>query len=260
MRAIGRVSRRRQALSLLLLLAALALIAAPAWSTAPAGEPQERVVLLHGLGRSASSMAPLAERLSGAGFETHNLDYPSTERTPDELVDWLAKALERCCAAGDRPLHFVTHSLGGILVRAQLERSRPTNLGRVVLIAPPNKGSEIVDTIGDNAVFEAVLGPTAPELGTNSDSFPNRIGRPDYELGIIAGMESINPVGSAILPGPDDGTVSIEGTKLEGAADFIVVEANHTFIMQEEEVSRQVIHFFRQGRFDHDTTQPAAGG
>jgi pimeloyl-ACP methyl ester carboxylesterase len=212
---------------------------------------RDTVVLMHGLGRSASSMEPLAKRLREAGFETHNLDYPSTEHTSAELVDWLAEALDRCCDDGRHRLNFVTHSLGGILVRAQLERSRPSNLARVVLIAPPNKGSEIVDNLGDNPVFEAVLGPTAPELGTEPDSFPNRIGPPDYELGIIAGTESINPVGSAMLPGPDDGTVSIEGTKLEGAADFLLVEANHTFIMQEEEVGRQVIHFLRTGRFDH---------
>lgn len=219
-----------------------------------------RVVLLHGLARTASSMAPLAKRLETAGFETHNLDYPSTDHTPEELVQWLDQALDRCCAKGDRPLHFVTHSLGGILVRAQLERDRHAHLGRVVLIAPPNKGSEIIDSVGDNPVFEAILGPTATELGTEPDSFPNSIGQPDYELGIIAGSESLNPVGSAMLPEPNDGAVSMERTKLEGAADFILVEANHTFIMQEEEVARQVIHFFRSGRFDHGKPSAGQGG
>jgi triacylglycerol lipase len=211
----------------------------------------ENVVLLHGLGRSAASMKPLEKFLRSEGFRTHNLDYPSTERSADELVGWLDDALRECCAQAEGPLHFVTHSLGGILLRAELARNRPEKLGRSVLIAPPNRGSEIVDELGENPLFEAALGPVASDLGNAPDSFPTRLGPADFEVGIIAGRESINPFGSAILPGDDDGTVSIANTRLEGAADFIVVPANHTFIMQDEGVAEQVVHFLREGRFDH---------
>jgi pimeloyl-ACP methyl ester carboxylesterase len=211
----------------------------------------DTVVLLHGLGRSASSMKPLAEHLREQGFQTHNLDYPSTDHSAEELVAWLDGALRDCCNAGDGSLHFVTHSLGGLLVRAQLALRRPANLGRAVLIAPPNRGSEIVDEFGDNPLFEAALGPVAKDLGTHPESFPNRLGPADFEVGIIAGTGSINPLGSAILPGDDDGTVSVENTRLEGAADFIVIESNHTFIMQDAAVAEQVVHFLREGRFDH---------
>jgi triacylglycerol lipase len=217
----------------------------------------DSVVLLHGLGRSAAAMGPLAKQLRAAGFAIHNLDYPSTDHTPDELVAWLDEALTRCCQQTPGALHFVTHSLGGILVRAQLEAKRPAQLGRVVLIAPPNHGSEIVDGLVGNALFEAALGPTGSDLGTGPDSFPNRIGPPDYEVGVIAGSQSINPVGAVLLPDENDGTVSVESTRLEGATDFILVEANHTFIMQEEEVAEQVIHFLREGRFDHGPKQAA---
>ena len=226
---------------------------------AGAAAPRERVVLLHGLARGAGSMAPLAERLRAAGFETHNLDYSSTRHTPPELVAWLDAAIARCCAGGDAPVHFVTHSLGGILVRARLADARPVSLGRVVLIAPPNKGSEIVDAIGDNPLLEGLLGPTAVRLGTEDGSFPRSLGPPDYEVGIIAGSSSINPIGSALVPGPDDGTVSIESTRLEGASDFIVVEASHTLIMQDAGVARQVIHFLRRGRFERSAEAPDAG-
>jgi pimeloyl-ACP methyl ester carboxylesterase len=219
----------------------------------------DSVVLLHGLGRSAAAMKPLANHLRAAGFTVHNLDYPSTDHTPDELVAWLDDALLKCCERTQGALHFVTHSLGGILVRAQLEVKRPARLGRVVQIAPPNHGSEIVDSLVGNPLFEVVLGPTGSDLGTGPDSFPNRIGAPDYEIGIIAGSASINPVGAVLLPEENDGTVSVASARLEGATDFIVVEANHTFIMQEPEVAEQVIHFIREGRFDHDPASVSPG-
>ncbi len=211
----------------------------------------EHVMLLHGLARGARSMEKLAEHLRAAGFVVHNIDYPSTKLTPEQLLEWLAAEEARCCRDGVAKLHYVTHSLGGILVRAHLERARPANLGRVVLLAPPNRGSEWVDVLGRLDLFETALGPTAALLGTDPDSLPNRIGPPDYELGIIAGTRSINPIGSAILPGDDDGTVSVERTRLDGATDLLTVPATHTFIMQDPEVARQVVRFIERGRFDH---------
>jgi triacylglycerol lipase len=223
-------------------------------------DPQlaEHVILLHGLGRGADSMAPLAEHLVEAGYASHNLDYASRSMTPSESVAWLAQAIVDCCPEDGSPVHFVTHSLGGILVRARLEESAPRNLGRVVQIAPPNQGSEIVDTVGENPVFEGIMGPTAVTLGTGPDSFPRSIGPPTYELGVIAGSSSINPVGSALLPGPDDGAVTIEATRLDQATDFILLDANHTLIMQEDSVAHQVIAFLRDGHFDHPELDPAA--
>jgi hypothetical protein len=218
---------------------------------APAAAATQRVMLLHGLGRGASSMEALADHLREAGFAVNNFDYPSTDHEPEVLVEMVAEEVRRCCESSDAPLHFVTHSLGGILTRAYLAAHVPSNLGRVVMLAPPNKGSEIVDTLGENPVFEAILGPTAPELGTDSESLPRRLGPPGFEVGIIAGTSSINPVGSALLPGPSDGTVTVESARLEGAADFLLVDASHTFIMQDDSVAEQVIHFLRHGRFDH---------
>ena len=207
--------------------------------------------MLHGLARSAGSMASLAEQLDAAGYQVWNLDYDSRDKTPDELVEDLGRAVADCCASPERPLHFVAHSLGGILVRAYLENGRPANLGRVVLLAPPNGGSEIVDSLGDSPAFEAFFGPTAVQLGTDEDSLPNRLGPPDYEVGVIAGQQSINPLGSVMLPGLDDGTVTVESARLEGAADFILVDASHTFIMDDPDAQRQVLHFLRTGSFDH---------
>lgn len=216
----------------------------------PPEQAPEQVVVLHGLARGAHSMRPLAKFLMSAGYRVTSFEYDSRGRTPDELVGDLARFVAACCESSPAPLHFVTHSLGGILVRAYLADHRPANLARVVMLAPPNKGSEIVDSVRDLAGFGALLGPTAVELGTGHDSLPNRLGPPDYEVGVIAGKQSINPVGSVLLPGPDDGAVTVESARLAGAADFIVIEATHTFIMRNALAQRQALHFLREGHFD----------
>ena len=156
--------------------------------------------------------------------------------------------MQQCCSDAPR-LHFVGHSLGGVLTRALLAEQRPENLGRVVMLAPPNQGSEIVDSLANSAAFGWVLGPTASQLGTDRESLPNRLPPPDYELGVIAGVESVNPVGSSMLPGEDDGTVSVERAKLPGMTDFVTVPYSHTFIMRAKEVADLTIHFLRHGRF-----------
>lgn len=223
--------------------------AAAAEATAEAGGA-ETVVLLHGLARTDRSMRPLEERLAGAGFAVHNLRYPSTDEPPEALVAQLGRELDGCCATAG-VVHFVGHSLGGLLVRAYLADEPPANVGRLVMLAPPNAGSELVDALADWAIFRAALGPTAEALGTGPDSFPNRLPPPFVEVGVIAGTESVNPIGSAVIPDEDDGTVSVASTRLEGMTDFLTVPSSHPFIMRSDEVGRQVVHFLRHGRFDH---------
>lgn len=201
-------------------------------------------------------MQPLAQRLGDAGFRVHNLGYPSTRAEPQQLVDRIGAAVESRCADSSR-LHFVTHSLGGILTRAYLAKQRPTALGRVVMLAPPNHGSEYVDFGRAWRLFETLLGPTAVELGTDPESLPNRLPQPDYDLGVIAGTGSVNPFSGAVLPGQHDGTVRLESTRLDGMRDFIALPVSHTFIMRNTEVARQVECFLREGRFAHDTNQRA---
>ncbi len=241
---------------LLLVLAALsALAGAHPAATAPS---REIAVLLHGLGRSDRSMRPLERRLASAGFEVRSLHYPSTERTPDELVAYLDAELGRCCTGAAR-LHFVTHSLGGILVRAYLQEHRPPRLGRVVMLAPPNRGSEYVDRFGASPLFREVLGPTAAELGTGPDSLPNRLPPPDFEFGVIAGTRSANPLAELVIPGENDGTVSVASTQLPGMADFVKVPTTHTAIMGSDEVARHVVEFLRHGHFAREPRNSARG-
>ena len=214
-------------------------------------DTREAVVLLHGLYRSDRSMRPLAARLEAAGYSVHNLHYPSTSATPDALEAELREQIQLCCASAPR-LHFVTHSLGGILTRALLARGAPPNLGRVVMLAPPNHGSEYVDVFG--AAFGWALGPTGRELGTAASSLPNRLPPPAYALGVIAGASSLNPLSAFVLPGESDGTVTVESTRLDGMSDFVVLPSSHTFIIRSDAAAEQVLEFLRAGRFKESGT------
>ena len=215
---------------------------------APIARGREDVVLLHGLGRSARAMRPLARKLEAAGYRVHNLEYPSTRATPDALVEVLHGEISRCCAWSSR-VHFVTHSLGGVMVRAYLAQHPMPQLGRVVMLAPPNHGSEYVDVAGGWRLFQAVLGPTAAQLGTAPTSLPNRLPRADFEVGVIAGTGSLNPLGPAFIHGLNDGTVSVASTQLTGMSDWIELPVSHTFIMRNAEATRQTIAFLRAGHF-----------
>ena len=228
-------------------------------SNSLAAEPKnktEAVVLLHGLGRTAKSMVYMEERLTVAGYTVYNYDYESRKNEIDYLVADLQEFLEDCCLQKGTSLHFVTHSLGGILVRALIAEKRPDNLGRVVMLSPPNKGSEVADYIKDYSLFKDLLGPASMQLGTSPDSIPNRLGPADFEVGIITGDRTIDPISSWIIPGKDDGKVAIERTKLEGMADFVVMHVSHAFIMEEPAVVDEVIFFLQQGRFSHPEVLP----
>lgn len=216
-----------------------------AWP-APADSPT--VVVLHGLGRTPASMRPMEDALAAAGYRVVNLGYPSRHHEIGALTDTVHAALTACCADAG-PLNFVTHSLGGILVRAYAERHGEGGIGRVVMLSPPNQGSEVVDRLDALPVFEWILGPAAVQLGTDSAGVPVRLGAPPFEVGIITGDASFNPLFSWWLPGPDDGKVSVSSARLEGADGFLVVPYTHAFIMRKEDVIAQVLSFLRDGRF-----------
>jgi triacylglycerol lipase len=163
----------------------------------------------------------------------------------------IGEAVGDCQRDGATKIDFVAHSLGGILIRSYLAHHSISLLGRVVMLAPPNAGSEVVDKLGWLFLFKWINGPAGNELGTDTNSTPNKLGPVNFPVGIVAGDHSINWINSLLIPGRDDGKVSVERTKLAGMTDHIVIHATHPFIMSNCEAIRQTVQFLRTGSFDH---------
>ncbi len=213
------------------------------------GEGNEAVVLLHGLGRTALSMEDLAGSLREAGYVTCNQGYPSRDRTIQSLAPYVAGAVQRARAAGHERINFVTHSMGGIILRYYLGYSSHSVPGRAVMLAPPNHGSEVVDLLEDFPAFEFIMGPAALQLGTDEDSLPNRLPPVTMPVGVIAGADSSDPWFSGLFDEANDGKVSVDSTRMVTMTDHIVMPVGHTFMMHDGGVHEEVLHFLRTGTF-----------
>ncbi len=235
---------------LLCLLLAASCASTPRSELVPAADSSECVVLLHGLNRSWRAMGTMADALQEAGFTTANVDYPSQAGPIEELAPLsVGTGVAECRSTGATRIHFVTHSIGGILLRYQHQQEPITELGRVVMLGPPNQGSEIVDILRDWPGMEAISGAAGMQLGTGKDSIPSQLGPVDFELGVIAGTGTINLLASALLPNPDDGKVSVAATRVDGMDDFLVVRNSHRYITRAAVVLRNTVSFLKTGRF-----------
>ncbi len=221
----------------------------PITENAAAATRKEPVVLLHGLGRNNSAMWLLTSRLEDAGYEAHQIEYDSFRSTPEQIITSVERAIAACCESFDRNLHFVGHYMGGLLIRAYLERHRPDNLGKVVLIGTPNQGTPIVDKYRDRWWMQFAA-EAALSLGTDPSSFPNSLPDPYYQLGVIAGVKEGSMTEDRI-PGADDGLVPVNSTRVEGMNDFIVVKSGHSGMPYDKTVAAQVINYLRHGQFQH---------
>lgn len=210
---------------------------------------EECVVLLHGLIRSSASMHKMKVALQEEGYRVVNQNYASTKSSVAVLAQsTIADALTHC--KNTESVNFVTHSLGGILVRYYNKHNIIENLGRVVMLGPPNQGSEVVDKLGGWRLFQWLNGPAGSELGTAATDMPKSLGDVNFDLGVVAGNYSINLLLSRILPGPDDGKVTVKNTKIGGMNDHIIMPVTHPFIMKNKKVIQQTIFFLKNGFFE----------
>ena len=206
------------------------------------------VVLLHGLARGHGSMARLGKALRVAGFDTVSRTYPSRRHSlsylAGEIAEWIAEH------AGDRPVSAVTHSMGGVIVR-HLHDPR-IRWERIAMLAPPNRGSQLAAGLVGNPVFRWYYGPAGAELA-NGATWP----APPAPFAVIAGTRSraLTNVTSWTMgrrfskDTPNDGTVSVEETKLPGMAAFAEVDATHTWIMNDARAQALIVSFLRSGTF-----------
>ena len=208
------------------------------------------VVLLHGISRTARSFRKMQAALEGAGYATLNLDYASRRKALEGLAEDIHPSIQRFADGVDGTVHFVCHSMGGLLARVYIARYRPERLGRVVMLGTPNSGSEIADRLRHFRPYRAFFGPAGQQLGTLRDDALNALFSPvDYPVGIIAGNRSIYPIASTFLPKPHDGRVSVENTKLDGMADHVVVCTSHPWLVRNSIAIEQAIAFLKDGKF-----------
>ncbi len=210
------------------------------------------VLLLHGLIRTHRSMRVMQRELSEAGYLVANIDYPSRHYPVKDLAQIaLEQGLQAFQQSGAEHLHIVTHSLGGILVRQYAAEHAIPSLHRVVMLAPPNRGSEVVDRLRYFPGYYLLHGPAGRELGTRTSDLPQQLGPVSFELGVIAGRRSVNLVLSSMIPGVNDGKVSLRNTMVAGMQDFITLPVTHTFMMRNRKVITQTQHFLQHGSFAH---------
>jgi triacylglycerol lipase len=213
---------------------------------------QDRIILIHGLGRSPLSLIWIQWSLERAGYQVSNLRYPS--RNSDALHiagERLDEIIRKQNETGSGQIHFVTHSLGGIIVRNYLATHTVPNLGRVVMLAPPNHGSELADSLKKNWLGRLMIGPVGCELGTAPTDLPAQLGPAHFPLGIIAADGPGIMWNFLVCKAPSDGIVSVESARLDGMTDFMTVHSDHNFILLRSNVREQILSFLKEGHFAH---------
>jgi pimeloyl-ACP methyl ester carboxylesterase len=218
--------------------------------SATAKPVRDGVVLLHGIGVTARVFGKMQRALETAGYATLNLDYASRRKALEALAEDIHPAVDLFADGLGGSVHFVCHSMGGLLARVYLAKYRPKRLGRVVMLGTPNGGSEIADLLKNLAAYRALFGPAGQQLTTLRDAATSAIlSNVDYPVGIIAGSRSVYPISSIVLPRPHDGRVSVANTRLEGMADHIVIHTSHPWLVRKGEAIAQTIAFLRDGKF-----------
>lgn len=224
------------------------------------GSPNETVILLHGIVPSPGTLKPLQRRLEELGYQTLNLQYPSAHWSMADCAEAVAEDTAALAASSEGPIHYVGYSMGGLVARMAVALSRPRNMGRMVMIASPNAGSEVADVMAKTPLMRLAYGPASVELTRKgAGEITQRLGAPDYDVGVIAGNRTLQVFASLLMPWPNDGRVSVEATKLKGMADHAVVKSSHPMIARNPEAISLTCRFLATGRFAPVTTRRSEG-
>ena len=218
----------------------------------PDTSKNQSVILLHGLNRNSRSMYKLAKALSDAGYDVCSIDYPSRYFDVKTLAsNYILPKIEACINDNVMSVNFVTHSLGGIIVRQLDEELKAFPSGKLVMLSPPNQGSEAVDKLSNIRAFQQMAGPAGNELGTSNESLAQKLPSPSMPFGVIAARHSNSPM-SFLIPGDDDGKVSIERMQLPEMSDFVVVNSTHSFMMRNTQTIEHILFFLKNTSFKTD--------
>ncbi|MFP6899831.1 MAG: hypothetical protein VCA36_02740 [Opitutales bacterium] len=202
---------------------------------------EETVVLLHGMGRTRVSMLVLSKRFKDAGYQTVNFPYNQASRSLDEISGELIEFMQG--KVKTPRYHLIAHSLGSVIIRDAFRKEYPPGLGRIVMIAPPNRPAHLAQRLKKNVLYRWLTGESGQKL--SEEDFYRDLPVPEAEFGVIAGDKGQKVTFSE----PNDGLVTVESTKLEGMSDFIVLNHAHTFIMNCKDTFDHCREFLEEGSF-----------
>ena len=213
-------------------------------------EHNHLVILLHGIMKSSKKMDGLAKFLEKHGFDVCNISYPSTKFALEDLIHIIHQDIENSGHKKYQYVSFIGFSMGGLLTRAYLNHYKIPNLGNVVFIGTPNKGSEVADFFQNYRFYRMLCGPAGQQLITNQESFKDVLGMPYYSFGVVSGNFSVNLLLSKIIKKPNDGKVSVESTKLDGMKDHIVLRTSHPFMVRNKKIWQYALNFLKHSKFE----------
>jgi pimeloyl-ACP methyl ester carboxylesterase len=215
----------------------------------PEDQGKETVILLHGFGRSLSAMKFMDDQLYEKGYKVHRVGYSSFSQNVEEIKKEVDEKINYITQGTYGKIHFVGHSFGGLLIRSHLDRYKVKNLGRVVTMGSPNKGVEAIKHLKEKWYF-AFAGTAALSMENEKTKFLKSLKVPYYPLGVIAGTKERSEY-EHIIPGPDDGLVSVESTRVKGMKDFVTIHTTHTRMRTDLRVIDQVVSFLKKGKFEN---------
>lgn len=202
-------------------------------------------VLVHGIIRSSKSLSKFRQNLEQSGYTVVGFDYPSTRKSITESADYLRQTI--ASLQGVDQIDFVVHSMGGLIVRAYLADKPDPRIKRMVMIAVPNQGAEMADRFRKFRLFRFLYGPAGQQLATDPQGLIPKLPVPTFEFAVVSGARGTQKGYNPLIPGDDDGTVTVESTRLTGAVDSLCVKGMHTFLMDDSTVISSARRFLETG-------------